>query len=97
MLKFTDTIGKLQSRRVELTNEQLASIPRDAADAGMASDKRTAKPRRIIEKGREVVGPLGAFHRGLIAVTLEHQIGNAPDVYLRDHAVKGTGRTSISG
>jgi hypothetical protein len=48
-LKLGDNTGKSHSRRVELTNEQLASIPRDAAAAGMG-DKRTAKPGRAIER-----------------------------------------------
>ena len=31
-------------------NEQLALIPRDPAAAGMAEDKRTTSPRRVIER-----------------------------------------------
>ena len=38
-------------------NEQLAVRPCDAADAGMADDKRAPKPRRVI-KGRKHSGLL---------------------------------------
>jgi hypothetical protein len=31
----------------------------------------------------EIFGPLGAFHHGLVAVTVKHQGGDAPDVDLR--------------
>jgi hypothetical protein len=32
-----------------------------------------------------------------IAVALEHQVGDAPDIDLRYHARKATGRTYIGG
>jgi len=45
----------------------------------------------------EFVGPSLAFGLCLVAVVLEHQVSDAPDIDLRDHAVKATVRTSIVG
>jgi len=36
----------------------------------------------------EFVGPSRAFCLGQVAITLQHQVGDAPDVDLGDHAVK---------
>jgi hypothetical protein len=39
--------------------------------------------------------PYRTLRLGLIAVALEHQVGDAPDVDFRDHTRQAIGRTSI--
>jgi len=36
----------------------------------------------------EFLGPPLAFRLGLVAVALEHQVGDAPDIDFRDHSAK---------
>ena len=38
----------------------------------------------------EFVSPSRAFYLGKVAVALEHQVSDAPDIDVRDHAKKGT-------
>jgi hypothetical protein len=45
----------------------------------------------------EFIGPPRAFHLGLIAIALQHQVSHAPNVDFRDHARKATVRVSIGG
>jgi hypothetical protein len=42
-----------------------------------------------ITSRRELGGRYGAFNLGRVAVTLEHQVRDAPDVDLRYHAANG--------
>jgi hypothetical protein len=43
----------------------------------------------LIASLREFVDPSGAFRYGVVAVMLEHQVGDAPDVDLGYHAANG--------
>jgi hypothetical protein len=50
----------------------------------------------VIAGGRELVGAHGAFHLGVVAVALEHQVGDAPDVDLEYHPWKARRDPSIN-
>jgi len=45
----------------------------------------------------EFIGPSRAFRLGLVAVALEHQVSDVPDVDLRYHDGKATRLTSTEG
>jgi hypothetical protein len=45
----------------------------------------------------KLVGSLNAFHFRPIAVAFQHQVGDAPDVDLRDHIRRATQHISICG
>jgi hypothetical protein len=43
----------------------------------------------VIAGLREFVDPSGTFRLGVVALMLEHQVGDAPDIDLRYHAANG--------
>jgi hypothetical protein len=65
--------------------------PRWGVVRKLPDSMRNPAPSRgatVISAGRGLVGAHGALLERLFAVTLEHQIGGAPDVDFRDHATK---------
>jgi hypothetical protein len=55
----------------------------------IASMTRRHTAAVVIASLREFVDPSGAFRHGVVAVMLEHQVGDAPDVDLGYHAANG--------
>ena len=53
--------------------------------------------RRVVTIFGELIDPSRAFRLGVLAIALEHQAGNAPNVDLGCHARKANGQISTSG
>ena len=87
-------------RRLDRVDCRLVYRPDRRRDGELPDCVNDAQPnghtRKIVIR-RELIGSFGAFCQSLVAVAREHQVGDAPDVNFRYHALKVIRRMSIYG